>query len=112
MGAFGKLANGRLILNHSNPKIIMKEGKLLLPFQNSYEKCLEEISARHNNRPNYVVGVEEIANYQLEKGKTYIYKFSCRHWAFCTNKGTIFYDFDIRKIDFCKERNIVNSDST
>lgn len=111
-GAFGKLANGRLILNHSNPKIIMKEGKLLLPFPNSYEKCLEEISARHNNRPNYVVGVEEIANYQLEEGKVYIYKFICRPWAFCTNKGTIFYDFDIRKINFCKDRNIVNKDST
>lgn len=109
-GAFGKLANGRLILNHSNPKIIMKEGRLLLPFPNSYEKCLEEISARHNNRPNYVVGVEEIANYQLEEGKTYIYKFICRPWAFCTNKGTIFYNFNIHKINFCKDRNIDNMD--
>lgn len=108
---FGRLTNGQLILKHSDPKMIMKDGKLLLPFPDSYEKCLEEISARHNNRPNYVECVEEIANYQLEEGKTYIYKFYCRPWAFCTNKGTIFYDFDIRKIDFRKDRSIVHTDS-
>ena len=100
-GAFGRLANGQLILNHSAPKMIMKDGNLLLPFPDSYEKCLEEISARHNNRPNDVVNVEEIANYQLEEGKTYIYKFNCRPWAFCTEQGNILYDFEISKVYFC-----------
>ena len=102
-GAFGRLANGQLILKHSAPKMIMKNGKLLLPFPNSYEKCLEEISARHNNRPYYVVNVEEIANYQLEEGKTYIYKFNCRPWAFCTEQGNILYDFEICKVYFCSK---------
>ena len=107
-GAFGRLANGQLILKHSTPKMIIKDGKLLLPFPNSYEKCLEEISARHNNRPNYVVSVNEIANYQLEEGKTYIYMFNCRPWAFCNVKGGIYYDFDIQKINFLNDSNIVN----
>ena len=107
-GAFGRLANGQLILKHSTPKMIIKDGKLLLPFPNSYEKCLEEISARHNNRPNYVVSVNEIANYQLEEGKTYIYMFNCRPWAFCNVKGGIYYDFDIQKINFRNDSNIVN----
>ena len=110
-GAYGRLANGQLILKHSAPKIIMKEGKLFLPFPNSYEKCLEEISSRHNNRPNYVSQIKEISSFLLEEGKTSIYKFACMPWAFCDISGNIYYDFDIKKVDFCKNTNIVHTPS-
>lgn len=94
------LKDGRLVMRPIEPKKIFKNGVLLTPIPLSYENCIDEIKARHKNRPNYVADIEEIKSYTLEEGKTYLYKFVCCPWTVCDTNGLIDYSFNVDNIDF------------
>lgn len=94
------LKDGRYVNRPVEPKKILKNGILLSPIPLSYENCIDEIRARHKNRPNYVTDIEEIKSYILEDGKTYLYIFVCCPWTVCDTKGLIDYSFNVDNIDF------------
>lgn len=94
------LKDGRLVMRPVEPKKIFKNGVLLSPIPLSYENCIDEIKARHKNRPNYVAEVEEIKSYKLEEGETYLYKFVCFPWTVCDTNGWIDYSFNVDNISF------------
>lgn len=82
-----------------SPDKILKNGELLLPLPKSYQECLEEIDARHNNRPNFISTIEKLGEYEINGDIISFYKFICEPWAYCDESGYIYYDFDCDNID-------------
>ncbi len=80
------------------PKTIEKNGRLLLPDPIFFDNCMNEIDARHHNRPNYINEVKKIDTFELEEGIISLYKFVCMPWAICNTEGKVFYDFNVDKV--------------
>ena len=94
----GHIVRENDIIFNMSPDKILKNGELLLPFPKSYKECIEEIETRHNNRPNYISDIEEVAEYEIDGRLISFYKFSCKPWACCDENGHIYYDFDSNSI--------------
>ena len=69
------------------------------------EKCLDEITYRHRNRPNFITKIKYMNKFQTNKGVINLYLFECRPYAFFDPSGKIYYNFDINKVSFTRNNN-------
>lgn len=99
-GSFIKeIKEHEIIYDIFSPDKILKNGELLLPLPKSYQECLTEIEARHNNRHNFISTIEKLVEYEINGDVISFYKFICEPWAYCDENGCIYYDFDCENID-------------